>query len=243
MSSANDNIVAQPDAVRANQAYDLLRREIVSCRILPGSHVTEPELMDRYSLGKASLRIALQRLVQSRLISSIPRQGYRIAPVTVKDVEEIFCLRLLIEPYAARLAAGRVNRAQLERLEQICRGQMPGELGNQIDFFWEANKSFHMAIAVASGNERLQRTLSGLLDEMARLVALGFGAQGVRPNIERDHTMLIEHLARGDADAAETLARHHVETFRSMTMEKVLASLKDAAAALPLQPFARTIGD
>ena len=100
-----------------------------------------------------------------------------------------------------------------------------------------------MAIAVASGNERLQRTLSGLLDEMARLVALGFGAQGVRPNIERDHTMLIEHLARGDADAAEALARDHVETFRSMTMEKVLASLKDAAATLPLQPLTRTLRD
>jgi len=230
------NLMARPDAIRADRAYDLLRQEILSCRILPGSHFTEPELIERFSVGKASLRIALQRLVQGGLIVSIPRQGYRVVPVTVKDVEEIFELRLLIEPHAARLAAGRVNRAQLERLEQICRGQMPGDVGNQIDFFLEANKSFHMAIAVASGNERLQRTLSGLLDEMTRLVALGFGIQRVRPNIDKDHTMLIQHLAEGDAVAAEAVTRRHIETFRDMTMDKVLASLKDAAAALPLSP-------
>lgn len=226
--------VETPDAtLRGNQAYDLLRREIVSCRIMPGARFTEPEMMDRFQLGKASLRIALQRLTESGLVASIPRHGYRVAPVTVKDVDEVFALRVVLEPLAARLAAGRVNRAHLERLERACRGQMPGDVGNQIDFFLEANRSFHMAIAAASGNGRLCRALSGLLDEMTRLVALGFGVQRVRPNIENDHTLMIEHLVAGDADAAEEVARRHVETFRVMVMEKVLASLKDTAAVIP----------
>lgn len=226
-------IVTPDAALRGNHAYELIRREIVSCRIMPGARVTEPELMGRFGLGKASLRIALQRLAQVGLIASMPRHGYRVAPVTVRDVDEVFALRVALEPLAARLAAGRVSRDKLERLEAACRGQMPGEVGNQIDFFLEANRSFHMAIANASGNERLSRTLSGLLDEMTRLVALGFGVQRVRPNIENDHTLLIEHLCAGDADAAETVARRHVETFRAMTMEKVIASLEDAATVAP----------
>jgi DNA-binding GntR family transcriptional regulator len=227
--------VAMHDAtLRGQQAYDLLRQEIVSCRIMPGARFTEPEMMERFQLGKASLRIALQRLTESGLVASIPRHGYRIAPVTVKDVDEVFSLRVVLEPLAARLAAGRVNRAQLERLEKACRGQMPGDVGNQIDFFLEANRSFHMAIAVASGNGRLCRSLSGLLDEMTRLVALGFGVQRVRPNIEDDHSLMIEHLVAGDADAADEVARRHVETFREMVMEKVVASLKETAAIIPV---------
>ncbi|TBN51895.1 GntR family transcriptional regulator [Hansschlegelia quercus] len=233
-----------PEAtLRGNQAYELIRREIVACRILPGARFTEPELMHRFSLGKASLRIALQRLVQAGLVASIPRHGYRVAPVTVKDVDEVFTLRVVLEPFAARLAAGKVNRAQLERLERACRGQMPGDVGNQIDFFLEANRGFHMAIAAASGNERLCRTLSGLLDEMTRLVALGFGVQRVRPNIEDDHALLIEHLVAGDADAAETVARRHVETFRMMTMEKVLASLRETALLAPIGDAPRALED
>lgn len=227
---AGAGILAVPDAtLRGNQAYDILRREIVSCRLIPGTRFTEAEIMERFELGKASCRIALQRLTQDGFVTSMPRHGYRIVPVTVKDVDEVFSLRVELEPLAARSAAGRVNRAQLERLEQACRQRITVDVGNQIDFFLEANRSFHMAIAVAAGNQRLCRMLSGLLDEMTRLVALGFGVQGVRPNIENDHAALIEHLVAGDAESAAVVARRHVETFREMTMEKVIASLRDAA--------------
>lgn len=220
--------------LRADVAYQRLRLEIVSCRILPGTQLTEAAIMDRFKLGKSSCRIALIRLIQAGFVKSIPRHGYMVVPVTVKDVEEIFALRLQLEPYAARIATGKVDRAQLERLERACRATVPGDVGNQIDFFLEANRSFHMAIADATGNQRLCRSLSGLLDEMTRLVALGFGVQGVRPGIRHDHEALIEHLVGGDARGAETVARRHVETFREMTLEKVLASLRDSAALVPV---------
>jgi DNA-binding GntR family transcriptional regulator len=228
--------------LRGNQAYDLLRREIVSCRILPGTRFTEAELMDKFELGKASCRIALQRLIQGGFVLSMPRHGYRVTPITVRDVDEVFALRLALEPIAARGAAGRVNRAQLIRLEKACRVRIPADVGNQIDFFLEANRSFHMAIADAAGNQRLSRTLSGLLDEMTRLVALGFGVQRVRPNIENDHNLLIEHLVAGDADAAETVARRHVETFRNMVMEKVIKSLRESAVVVPVSQRSRAAG-
>ena len=223
--------------LKGRQAYDLLRREIVSCRILPGTRFTEAELMERLEIGKASCRIALQRLIQDGFVAAMPRHGYRVTPITGKDVEEVFALRLVLEPLAARGAAGRVNRAHLERLEEACRVKLTTDVGNQIDFFLEANRSFHMAIAEAAGNQRLVRTLSGLLDEMTRLVALGFGVQGVRPNIANDHVLLIEYLSAGDAAAAAEVARRHVETFREMTMEKVIASLKDSAAVVPVSPL------
>ncbi len=239
----------QPDAsttplaaLKGDQAYHAIRREIVSCRILPGTRFTETEVMERFQLGKATCRIALQRLCEGGFVASMPRHGYRVAPITVRDVDEVFALRLVLEPYAARAAAGRVNRGQLERFERACRVTSLTDVGNQIDFFLEANRSFHMAIAVATGNGRLCRTLSGLLDEMTRLVALGFGVQGVRPNIKDDHALLIESLVAGDADAAERVARRHVETFRDMTVEKVTASLREAAAAMPLAPQRRSQG-
>ncbi|WP_284286494.1 GntR family transcriptional regulator, partial [Methylobacterium gregans] len=112
------DVLAVPDAtLKGNQAYDILRREIVSCRLLPGTRFTEAEVMERFEIGKASCRIALQRLTQDGFVTSMPRHGYRITPITVKDVDEVFSLRVELEPLAARGAAGRVNRAQLERLE------------------------------------------------------------------------------------------------------------------------------
>ena len=239
---ARDSVTVPVPTLKGNQAYDLLRREIVSCRILPGVRFTEAELMEKFELGKASCRIALQRLIQGGFVSSIPRHGYRVSPITVKDVEEVFALRVALEPLAARGAAGRVDRAHLTRLERACRVRTPADVGTQIDVFLEANRSFHIAIADAASNQRLSRTLSGLLDEMTRLVALGFGVQRVRPNIENDHNLLIEHLVANDADAAEIVARRHVETFRDMVMEKVIESLRLSTGSMPLGQVSRVMG-
>jgi DNA-binding GntR family transcriptional regulator len=219
---------------RAAQAYEVLRREIVACRLAPGARLTEAELMERFGIGKASLRIALQRLIAEGFISSIPRQGYLVAPITRRDVEEVFALRLALEPMAVKAAAGRVDRAHLEALERACRLPADGAVEDQIDRFLQANRDFHMAIAEASGNRRLCRMLSELLDEMSRLVALGFGVYRQRPNIAEDHERLIAHLAEGDGEAAARVARRHVETFRDQTLDKVTAALNAASVDAPL---------
>ncbi|MFM0203625.1 GntR family transcriptional regulator [Paraburkholderia fungorum] len=220
---------------RGDDAYGRIRRDILSCRFMPGSTVSESQLMDTYAIGKNSCRIALVRLVQEGFIRSIPRQGYRIAPVTLRDVEEVFTLRVQLEPLAARLACGRVDIALLRRLEAACRVPHPERaLSDQIDVFLDANRDFHLAIAAASGNERLHRTLASLMDEMCRLVALGFGVQGTKPEIKHDHNAMIDAFEAGDGRRAETIARRHIETFQSMTMEKVYASLSSAGASLPV---------
>ena len=231
---------AAPDADSlANVAYAAIRRDILSCRLLPGVTVTEPELMDRYALGKSGCRIALARLEHEGLVRSRPRKGHRVAPIVVKDVEEVFALRAQLEPMAARLAVGRVDTALLRELEAACRVEVAAPLHERIDVFMDANKRFHLAIAEAAGNGRLLRTLSSLMDEMSRLVALGFNVQRVKPEIKHDHNAMIQAFDEGDEKRAETIARRHIETFRDQTMEKVYASLSQAGAYLPIGTLER----
>lgn len=215
-------------------AYQRMRRDILLCLMLPGAFVTEHELMSRYGIGKNACRIALTRLAHEQLVVSRPRRGYQIAPVMVKDVEEIFSLRAHLEPWAARLAVGRVDIARLRELEAACRVRHSVGLSDQINRFMEANNAFHLEIARASGNERLYRTLSGLLDQMSRLVALGFTVQGTKPEIKHDHNAMIDAFEEGDGKRAEFIARRHIETFQAMTLEKVYATLSDTGVPLPL---------
>ncbi|WP_410014676.1 GntR family transcriptional regulator [Sodalis sp. C49] len=215
-------------------AYNRIRHDILCCRLLPGSMITEPELMENYAIGKSSCRVALARLCHEHLVESRPRKGYRIAPITVQDVEEIFTLRVQLEPLAARLAVGRVDIQELRELEAACRVELHAPLPEQIDVFMNANKRFHLAIARASGNNHLIRTLSSLMDEMSRLVALGFNVQKTKPEIKHDHNAMIQAFIDGDARRVETIARRHIETFQVMTMEKVYATLSKGGAILPI---------
>lgn len=219
----------------ADDAYARLRRDILLCRLAPGASVTEPALMSAYALGKSTCRIALVRLIHDGLVASRPRKGYRIAPITLQDVEEVFSLRVQLEPLAARLATGHVDIDALRALEAACRVRRPDlSIHEQIDAFMHANTAFHLAIARASGHSRLHRALTALMDEMSRLVALGFGVQGTKPEIKHDHNALIDAFAEGDGKRAELIARRHIETFQAMTLEKVYASLRETRAFLPM---------
>lgn len=221
-------------ASQGDAAYARIRRDILSCRLMPGVNITEPELMETYGIGKSSCRIALTRLCHEHLVTSRPRKGYQVAAITVKDVEEVFTLRLQLEPLAARLAVGRVDIARLKALEAACRIKYQVPLPDQIDVFMDANKAFHLEIVHATGNARLLRTLSSLMDEMSRLVALGFNVQGTKPEIKHDHNAMIAAFEEGDAKRVELIARRHIETFQAMTLEKVYASLSEAGASLPM---------
>ncbi|WP_416414494.1 GntR family transcriptional regulator [Pantoea sp. App145] len=218
----------------SDKAYQTLRRDILTCQLLPGSLITEAEIMERYQIGKSTCRLALARLAHDYLIESRPRKGYRIAPVTVQDVLEIFTLRAQLEPLAAKLAIDRVDIELLKKLEADCRVEIAAPLSTRIDIFMNANKRFHLAIAEATGNQHLIRTLSGLMDEMSRLVALGFNVQGTKPEIRHDHNALIQAFTERDSKRVEFIARRHIETFQSMTLEKIYATLSRDGALIPL---------
>lgn len=220
----------------SEQAYHTIRRDILTCRLLPGSLVTEAELMERYQAGKSTVRLALTRLSHEQLVISRPRKGYRISPVTVQDVEEIFTVRAALEPLAARLAVGKVDIELLKALEAQCRVEVSAPLSTRIDVFMNANKRFHLTIAEATGNSHLIRSLSGLMDEMARLVALGFNVQRIKPEIKHDHNAMIDAFIEGDARRVEFIARRHIETFQAMTLEKIYATLSKEGALLPVLP-------
>src|SRR5271170_3283594 len=109
-------------------AFDRIRQDIIGCALEPGRQVTEAELAARYALGKAPIRAALLGLCQEGLVRAIPRRGYLITPITMRDVQDVFQLRILLEPTAARLSAGRVTNEPLRRLAELCNVRpKPGE--------------------------------------------------------------------------------------------------------------------
>jgi DNA-binding GntR family transcriptional regulator len=194
------------------------------CELAPGAAVTERELGARYGLGKAPLREALIRLGHEGLLESIPRSGYRITPVTIQDVQDIFALRLLLEPAAARQAAGRIDEALLYELNELCRaGYTPGDRTSESAFL-RANRQFHVAIADASGNRRLARLLGQLLEETERLFHLGLAVRDRTEEMKHEHEDLLAAVVGGDADGAERATIAQVTAARAMVMDGILSS-------------------
>jgi DNA-binding GntR family transcriptional regulator len=206
------------------RAYERLRRDIISCVIQPGAEISESQLSGQYKMGKAAVRVALTKLAHDGLVRAIPRRGYMVMPVTLKDLHDVFELRLMLEPAAARMAAGKVNTQQLRLYDDACRaGYEPGDARSTTRFL-EANKAFHIAIAQATDNARLAGAIEHLHDQMTRLLHLGLAlCKGSREALH-DHKALVKALARGDGETAERVSREQIEAARNMILSAILTS-------------------
>lgn len=206
------------------RAYERIHRDIISCVIPPGSEVSETQLCTQYKLGKAGVRVALTKLCHDGLLRAIPRRGYRVVPVTLKDIHDVFELRLMLEPTAARMAAGKVSTQELRTYDEVCRaGYQPGD-AKSTGRFLEANKAFHVTIARATGNVRLAGAIEHLLDEMTRLLHLGLGLRKGPQEMQHEHKSLVKALARADGESAERICREQIEGSRNMVLAAILTS-------------------
>ena len=208
----------------SDRADERIRHDIISCVLAPGAEISETQLCAQYKIGKAPVRMALNRLAHDGLVRAIPRRGYRVTPVTVKDIHDVFELRLMLEPAAARMAAGKVGAQRLRALDELSRsGYEPGD-PRSTSRFLDASKAFQVAIARATGNTRLAEAIERLHDDMTRLLHLGLGLRDRSQELSRTHRALVKALARGDGEAAERICREQIETARSMVLSAILMS-------------------
>ncbi len=207
-----------------NRAYQAIRRAIITCALPPGTEVSETQLSARFGFGKAPVRAALSRLAQDRLVRAQARRGWRIAPVTLRDVRDIFDLRQLLESEAARLAAGQVSADELTRLDAACQARYsPGDPASA-EAFLASNREFHLLIARRSGNARLVAMLEQLMMESERLLHIGLALRDRTDEISHEHHRLIEALVAGDrAEAARIAAEQVVDSFH-MVRDAILSS-------------------
>ena len=78
--------------------YDLLRADILACRLAPGDEMREQDLAERYEVSRQPVRDALLRLQREHLVTVQPRQGYRVTPISLSDARDLLRFRLALEP-------------------------------------------------------------------------------------------------------------------------------------------------
>ena len=211
------------------QAWSGLREAILTTRLMPGETLSEASAAQLLGLGKAPVRAALARLAEEGLVQAVPRRGWVVSLVTIRDIHEVFDLRLLLEPEAAERAAGRVDAEVLHRLDAVCACGYQPEDGDSTHAFLNANKAFHVAVAELSGNGRLARQIDRLLDESTRMLALGLRRRDRTGEMAHEHAALIEALALGRATAAAAIMRDQVSASRSMVLAALTAPGSPAA--------------
>jgi len=205
----------------ADQAYYALRELIVSLELAPGSAIKEPELTARLGIGRTPVREALRRLALERLVEVYPRRGMFVTTVDVRDLTRLCEVRAVLEPEAARLAAERATRADLEEINALLE-ELVAERSRDDRFLIDLDERVHRAIYRCCHNQLLEETLEWYYTHALRIWALALDRAPDLQGAVLEHHELLDAIARGKGERAAELMRAHVERFEEAMRDVLL---------------------
>lgn len=198
------------------QVGNALRAAMISGTLRPGVIYSAPALAATFGVSATPVREAMLDLAKEGLVEAVRNKGFRITEVSERDLDELTELRLLIEvPTTARLA-GHLDKAALAELRSLAKAIEAGAAAGDLIAYLEADREFHLTLLGHAGNRQLVE-LVGDLRSRARLYGLTqLADSGALIDSAREHATLLDMLAKGATEAAETLMRQHIQHVRGI---------------------------
>ncbi len=204
------------------QAYETILDLILNMQLKPGETVTEIALAERLDMGRTPVREALKKLEDDGLI--ITNNGRkRVYVLTLKEVAEIFDLKICLEGAVAKWAAKRAGQEDLKALEATLKKmkhiseqtvRTDEEREARLQQWLKQDQQLHRCIFKMADNQRAQRVIEGLNRQWHRL---RIGIYTLQGRIERsyvEHENVVIPILEQDATAAAAAMKSHLSNVK-----------------------------
>lgn len=218
----------------SEKAYSSIRRDIVQGVLVAGQQLRMAELSQRYDMGFSPLREALSRLQVERLVVAEALRGFKVAPLSVDEMQDAVDTRIVIETDALRLAirfgddawSTAIVAALYALRLQVAREQ-------RVDV-WEVEArhyTFHRALLAACGSAWRLEFFDRLYVATERYripILISASTPGTAGrDIQGEHAALAEAVLARDAETAvRLLTEHYRQTAQSIRKRMSEAALR-----------------
>ncbi|MDR6634622.1 DNA-binding GntR family transcriptional regulator [Phyllobacterium sp. 1468] len=200
----------------SGSVYDAIFAQLMSLKIAPGSRITVDNLVRELNVSQTPIREALGRLEGEGLVVKTHLIGYSAAPqIARRRFDELYQLRLLLEPDSAARAAVAMDKDKLAALQTAAGIMGRGEGADErlrYSTFARQDALFHDKIMEIAGNELIRETLSHQHTHF-HIFRLMFHSRVTEEALD-EHEALLAAFAAGDAAGAERAMRTHLERSR-----------------------------
>jgi DNA-binding GntR family transcriptional regulator len=192
------------------EVCQLIRADIMSLRIPPDTRISIDSLVRELGVSQTPIREALSMLEATGLVTKRHFVGYCSAPqLNRQQLDELYEVRLLIEPHAARCAAERMSDDDLAKVRNLAQNMHPGESRVSYDLFADQDSELHDLIALGSGNKLIQESLARLHSHL-HIFRMRFHSE-VTKEAYVEHAQLVDALINRNPTKAEAAMRAHIE--------------------------------
>jgi DNA-binding GntR family transcriptional regulator len=203
----------------ASSVYDMMRQDILKGDLPPGEKLRVEYLRDRYGVGASPIREALNRLSVDGVVMRVDQKGFRVATVSVAELDELIKTRCWLEETAIRESIAAGDDAWEERLvlafHRLSKAPRSAEqITYAINPDWEVlHRAFHLALIGACGSRWLISYCEQLNDLADRYRQLAVRVTYPRRNELDEHKAIMDAAVNRDSDrAVEVLMDHYRRT-------------------------------
>ena len=193
-----------------DKVYEEIKSAIIADKLTSEGPLNERLLAETLGISRTPVREALQMLEHEGWVKTEPWKGTYVLDITEQDIEEVFQLRMTLEPLVIELIIQTLKDEHCRNLDEFFRIQTKFSEEMNADDFIKTDRDFHMYLAELTGNRRLIQILSNLSDMMRRL-----GIKAIKSKIRyeetlQEHAKLIKELKRRDLSKARQATIYHI---------------------------------
>ena len=189
---------------------ETLRTAIIGGVLKPGERLMEIQLAEELGVSRTPIREAIRKLEQEGFVEMLPRRGTYVANISIKDVKDVYEIRMALDVLAAGLAAERITDTELVALKkQLIRIKNVVEM-DEMEKIGEYDWEFHEVLYKASRNGRLVAIINNLREQLTRLRVTTMNYRGRIKDTISEHELLVESIARHNVELAKRRAYEHM---------------------------------
>lgn len=210
--------------------YADLKERLVSCQIVPGARIRINELSTELNVSLAAVREALSRLMSEEMVVGEPQKGFRAAPISAQELEDLTNVRVNIEEECLRRSMQNGNMVWEARVLEA-RDKLAGIPVEPMKEWSFSHADFHEALVSACDSKILLSLRKQLYHQSERYRRLAFAvARDEFQPATNEHDEIVEAVLGRQMEVAADLSREHI---RAVT-RRLLAATIDGQRLVPI---------
>lgn len=217
----NKNIVLQKINNLKNMPAliaEALKEQILRGEIEGGAQLKQEELAKQFNVSLIPIREAIIQLESQGLVQCIRNKGAIVTELSIKEMEQIFDLRNILEVGAIRQAIPNMKEEHFIKAEYLM-GQMECETD---PYRWSRlNWLFHEVLYIPTNNNKLIGVIEDLFVSIQRYTVLLFGITQDRRKAHEEHIKIIEACKNKDISNGVLFIENHINTYKNILKEHI----------------------
>lgn len=204
-----------PQKTFQEQAYNIIKTAIVTGHVNPGDVLSAKFVAKELGISGTPVREALIRLSHKGFVEAVRNRGFRVLQVAGQELDDIFEVRSLLEPWAVAQGTKTISKRVLREAGELVERMVAVAAETDLAEFLRLDTEFHLLLVGASGNATLTRIVGELRERMHLHGLERIAREGGLTSVAEIHRKLLDAVAAGRGEEASRLTLEHLQYTRT----------------------------